>query len=1090
MKNTDKYIYQYLLATDGVNQPERSALQLDPAGVKMDGRTRQDIIRFLRALSAQIRFYDLQHQPQGDWQAFLDALTPGGVVPDDAQLARMLAQRTDWSPHITLLMAFLQVYAYAQKDMNTLPARRLNFYYEEVLRLLRRPAIADQVHVLFELSKNAPPTMLQKGALLKGGKTAAGVPLNYVLDSDYVINQAQIAMLKSSFADVNSAGNRILYKTEDATSLKSNATSWRPFGVAQLIKSDVLQPMETAPVGCAVASPNLFLAEGMRTVTVTMQLRSRTPSPELILKNALDIRLTGEKGWIAPDMVLKADLVPSPSDLPDQKEFNTTLTIEVLLNEAAPAVTAYNAAIHQTRLQTQWPVWTMSLQPNTFLLETMGIFTVTEVRVDVSAKGIRDLVLQNDQALQAPDAPVLPFGSTPRVGSNFYIGSSEAFSKSITSVAVTLQWQDPPADMMTHYAGYENPNINNSKFQSNLFLLQGRQWLQLTDQKQLLFDSVATELPKKIAISSSAIEDKVPDTYYKRQPDMQRPSGFSQQDRQGFLRLELTGPTKADVGNLPAEAPFEAFGHKSYPTIYTKHAIQIGQEVQNVVLPQPPYTPTLSSVSIDYTAGDTFRIDNPNYIDQFFVLDVFGTAESGDLDAVTLIPQHTQQAALYIGLQSATPAQLLSLLVQVEEGSAPGAVLLRPEDVTWSYLAKGQWQTISRADILEDKTDGFQVQGLVRLLLGADATTEHTLMPSGLHWLRAGVNSNADGAASVQTLYTQAARASLQIPEGFESEYDLHLSSSLPANTISSLVRKIPAVKKVTQPYASFGGRPSEADKSYHRRAHERLRHRNRAVSAWDFERLILEAFPGIFKVKCLPHTNIDNVLTPGEVKMVIVPDWRKRATGDPLKPKANGAFLRTVESFIEGATTSTFTNVHVTNPVYETLLVDAKVLFKTGFDPGYHAIVLEEELKRFLSPWAYEEGQDIAFDGRISASEILAFIEGRDYVEHVTDFELYHRHKGTPGGGIGEMQIDVDFIVGVTPEPTIGPSGIGKAIGEDFVIGVPVETAVTTRPDAIMVSNSRHRIGVLSAGTKACEGVQTIGIGQMVVGLDFVVIT
>ena len=206
--------------------------------------------------------------------------------------------------------------------------------------------------------------------------------------------------------------------------------------------------------------------------------------------------------------------------------------------------------------------------------------------------------------------------------------------------------------------------------------------------------------------------------------------------------------------------------------------------------------------------------------------------------------------------------------------------------------------------------------------------------------------------------------------------------------------------------------------------------------------------------------------------------------------PKANGAFLRTLEEFIEETHSSAFSDVVVTNPVYETLLVDSKVIFMPGFDPGYHSVVLEDEIKKFLSPWAYEEGEDIVFDGKISASEILAFIEGREYVDHVTGFELYHRHKGKAAGGIGDMQIDIDFIVGITPDPSIGPDGVGKTIGVDFIVGIPVETAASTRPDAILVSNDHHRIGVLSSDGKICEGVQEIGIGEMIIGLDFVIVT
>jgi hypothetical protein len=172
---------------------------------------------------------------------------------------------------------------------------------------------------------------------------------------------------------------------------------------------------------------------------------------------------------------------------------------------------------------------------------------------------------------------------------------------------------------------------------------------------------------------------------------------------------------------------------------------------------------------------------------------------------------------------------------------------------------------------------------------------------------------------------------------------------------------------------------------------------------------------------------------------------------------------------------------------------VDCKVSFHSDFDPGFYSVILEEDIKRFLSPWAYEEGQDIAFGGKIHASEILAFIEGREYVDFVTDFELYHRFDGIPAGGIGEMEISFDFIVGDSPEASISTTSSGaggKTINVDFIVGVPVEVAAATRPDTILVSNSSHRISALQSNMTNCQGIQNIGIGQMIVGLDFVPIS
>ena len=119
--------------------------------------------------------------------------------------------------------------------MNQLTGRHLRHYYENVLRLQRRPARADQVHVIFELAKNSSQYLLSKGTLLDAGKTADGKPRQYALDSEMVVNKAVVESIRSSYADVNNAGKLIVFKADDATQVKTDASasSWRPFGQSQ-----------------------------------------------------------------------------------------------------------------------------------------------------------------------------------------------------------------------------------------------------------------------------------------------------------------------------------------------------------------------------------------------------------------------------------------------------------------------------------------------------------------------------------------------------------------------------------------------------------------------------------------------------------------------------------------------------------------------------------------------------------------------------------------------------------------------------------------------------------------------------------------
>ncbi|WP_315817945.1 baseplate J/gp47 family protein [Paraflavitalea speifideaquila] len=509
----------------------------------------------------------------------------------------------------------------------------------------------------------------------------------------------------------------------------------------------------------------------------------------------------------------------------------------------------------------------------------------------------------------------------------------------------------------------------------------------------------------------------------------------------------------------------------------------------------------MKSVTLGYKAKESFTPSLPDGADQFFILDAFGNAECNANIPARLIPALPVPAAsisgnkvgvLYVGINKCLPPQILPLLFQMESGSMPGNVLLRKENITWSYLLDNTWRPIAAPDIQRDTTGTFQKPGIIQVSVAPDADLSATLMPPGLCWLKVTARQNADGASDVLAIVAQAASATRIVNEGDA------ISTLLPG-TIKQLVTKASAIKTVKQNYPSFDGLAAETDADFYVRISERLRHRNRTVAGWDYERIVLQQFPGLFKAKCLSYTNyIDdfNNLKPGSVKLVVIPDVRHGNVGNLLQPTSNLAYLDEIRQFIVDNNPSPFLTadkVYVCNPVYETLLVNCKVAFMTGKDPGFYTNQLEGDLRRFLSPWAYEEGKDITFVGKIYRSEILAFIEGRDYVDHVINFQLYHRFRGTDTtSGIGCMIIGTDFIVGIKPSATIASSDgsgtyAGTTIGVDFVIGNPVDIATATRPDAILASNVTHRIDTLQEGSFECSGVTSLGIGEMIVGLDFI---
>ena len=54
------------------------------------------------------------------------------------------------------------------------------------------------------------------------------------------------------------------------------------------------------------------------------------------------------------------------------------------------------------------------------------------------------MLLQNDQSVLFSDKPFLPFGTTPSLGSAFYIGNGETFSKKLNELKLNINWHEIP----------------------------------------------------------------------------------------------------------------------------------------------------------------------------------------------------------------------------------------------------------------------------------------------------------------------------------------------------------------------------------------------------------------------------------------------------------------------------------------------------------------------------------------------------------------------------------------------------------------------------------------------------------------------
>ena len=299
-----------------------------------------------------------------------------------------------------------------------------------------------------------------------------------------------------------------------------------------------------------------------------------------------------------------------------------------------------------------------------------------------------------------------------------------------------------------------------------------------------------------------------------------------------------------------------------------------------------------------------------------------------------------------------------------------------------------------------DTTNQLLASGIIRFGIPAEVTTENTILPAGRIWLRAGIARNVNAVCQLVDVAANAVEVQFK-----DLGNDVnHLVTALGAGRIAKLKNGLSAVKSVKQPYASFGGNPEEVEEKFYRRISERLRHKDRCVTPWDYERVILEAFPKVHKVKCIPHAREGSWLAPGNVLIIVIPDLRNKNGANPLQPRVDAGNVSQITNFVRERA-GMQVQVKVKSPSYQRIQLDFKVKFHAGYEFNFYSELLKQQITKFLSPWAFDSSRDISFGGKIYKSVLLDFVEELEPVDYVTDFKMYSHTGASTRTDVNEAQ-------------------------------------------------------------------------------------
>ncbi len=811
---------------------------------------------------------------------------------------------------------------------------------------------------------------------------------------------------------------------------KTAQETFATFGEKQDGKSQDQQTMQTAFVGFAVASANFYLQEGQREIALDFFFTpdsfddknsknsknsfisylkklafEQDETPEnlfaILVRNGFLIQITTQNGWHTIDKLGAGyDLATNSFhiDLALDNSIGAVIGYDPLLHNQLPPTT-FSPTLPKNSLPiplaTTLPVVRFCMQ-HTGIIYPYTLFApleIEQIKISVKAKEVKDLVLYNNYSQLNPTNPFMPFSPVPTVGSYWLIGSKEAFFKPLNSLTINIEWFGLPTNpdgFQGYYQDYET-TYDNTSFTVKISCLENGKWKTPPAQQPQnlpLFrtDHSETLPPQRIGKLSNRtifanIDKKILPTTENYEGINQPQLAYTHTSKQGFIRLELATPA-------------DAFGHETYPFLLSKimtdnvlvqslSAKVMGKKEQQ--LPQKPYTPVVQSISLAYEASEVinFAYRQPvqaahqaNSQATFFHLHLDGHQvvypnKEGKNQQNKLLPAVNAGGQLLFGLWRAKPPETLHLLFHL----APAAVQHLSQEAVqlrWFYLKENTWFPFAESAILEDTTQALTRSGVVSLELPLQMTTGNTLLNPALHWICLQANGNLDKICKTVAIHTQAA-----VLEWVSTDMETTPPATCEAYSIVQPKNLIEGLRFVYQPLPSFGYTAEESQTDMKTRVNEHLKHKQRAVTAWDYEHLLFQKFPYLKKVKCLPHTNSQqpNQTVAGSVVIVVIPE--RAITHTPL---ASFEELKTIEDFVKNLATP-FATIEVRNPIYEKVKVFCQIQFKKGYQTGYYWQLLQEEISHFLNESSQKNNP---FQVVISNTALLHFIKLRPYIHFV----------------------------------------------------------------------------------------------------------
>ncbi len=903
-----------------------------------------------------------------------------GTVRDIQQRADEYIARIESSGHLdaalALLLTFIRNYCDLAARFNRRFGEWAAFYRKRILHDAPKGAVPDSTFVVIEPNRSqaAEPFRLPAGTGFSAGQQADGSDRIYTtVETNFIVP----TRIRTAYALHREHGQLRVVSVMNPDDEKK-----RPFFSTEHPASAPLA------YGWLLSSRSLLLSEGRRTVTVRFDFDPTANRPEQPIsagnKAAFRLQISGSAGW-----------TDRTCDWSYNGE-NRSLQFRFTLEERDEAPTACTEALHG--IDTEHPALRLLFADRTET-EALSGLRIIEIRICAEVENIRNFTLIGESGQADPSQPFYPFGPLGERGSRFLFGHEEAATKALTTITLEGTWNKLPENGFEPiYRNYDTDYpIGTDSFAVRCEWQDDNGWHEFPASPRPLFRRAPDD----------RIADKAVFAFEYSPTPSDSPCLPYRADRKGFYRMTLTAP---DIG----------FGMNTYYRLFSEVSIHNSQakKKHRKALPAMPQVPVLLDPTFGYRSEEHFCRETG----RLYRFDAtIGYEDCSDFRAQppAFVPD-TDAPSLIVGLDGTEKTNRLRLYFDLQDAAADGAPATeRPAGNLHisRYAGNGLWNELQPDEIPCEETEGLTRSGTIELQMQEpDETT-------GLLWLKFAFDAGSEPQGIVLNgTYLNCIRVQAVGGDG----------TPLPAGTISAPLRPDRRIGSVRQPHSGNGGKPAETEADACIRQRIRIATRNRTVRIGDYEQLLLERFPEVEKVCCLPADGEER-----GIRLVVFP--KPAAKRFPYLP----AWKRTAMEQHVRSLASPFARIQVVNPAYEPLDIHYKACLKEG--TGNRDVVkrrTERRIRTFFMGW-YLDGTLPDLGASYSHKALLSRIENDACIEksvflriacgdrvqelHGEDDLLYEPAKahgifyvrtmlvelGAYCSGIGSSHIGTDFIIG-----------------------------------------------------------------------------